>query len=243
MDRTRERQMTQISIRKLRRSYDGREVLKGVDLDIESGQFVSIVGRSGCGKSTLLNCIADFIPSTSGEVTGREEFGFVFQNHSLYPFMTCGGNIALGLGHLQPAERRKKVEQYLEIVGLPGYGGRYPWQLSGGESQRIAIARAFAPEPGVVLMDEPLSALDVMRREAMMDWLMEFLDKRPTTILMVTHWIDEAIMPADRVIVLGDGSVIDDVAVNLPRPRNSQTKNAAEFAALRTRIRNCIFLA
>lgn len=235
--------MTQISIRNLRRSYDDHEVLKGVSLDIESGQFVSIVGRSGCGKSTLLNCIADFVPSTSGEIRGRKNFGFVFQNHSLYPFMTCGENIALGLGHLPPMDRVEKVERYLEIVGLPGYGSRYPWQLSGGESQRIAIARAFAPEPEIVLMDEPLSALDVMRREAMMDWLMEFLDNRATTLLMVTHWIDEAIIPADRVIVLGDGNVIDDIAITLPRPRNSQTKASPEFAALRTRIRNCIFHA
>ena len=174
-------------------------------------------------------------------MTGRTRFGFVFQNHSLYPFMTCRDNVALGLGHLSPEKCSAKVDEYLEIVGLPDYGNRYPWQLSGGESQRIAIARAFAPEPDAVLMDEPLSALDVMRREAMLEWLMDFLKNRPTTILMVTHWIDEAILPADRVIVLGDGSVTKDVSISLPRPRTDQTKNAPDFAAIRTSIRNCIF--
>lgn len=231
----------QISIRDLQCGYGSDEVLRGVNLEIEAGQFVSIVGRSGCGKSTLLNCIAGFVKSTGGSVSGRTRFGFVFQNHSLYPFMTCRENIALGLGHLERRIAQAKIDEYLEIVGLESHAERYPWQLSGGESQRIAIARAFAPEPDAVLMDEPLSALDVMRRESMLGWLMDFLKNRPTTVIMVTHWIDEAILPADRVVVLRDGVVNNEFSINLARPRTEHLKVSPEFVTLRTQIRNCIF--
>ncbi len=232
--------MNPITVKNVRRSYAGRPVLNGVNLTVGDGEFVSIVGQSGCGKSTLLNCIAGFL-DCDGEISGRSRVGFVFQNHSLYPFMTCATNIALGLGHLSDSARRAKVAEYLSIVGLDSYGDRYPWQLSGGEAQRIAIARAFAPEPDVVLMDEPLSALDVMRREAMLEWLMTFLTARRTTIVMVTHWIDEAILPADRVIVLAGGVVDAEVPIDLPRPRADQVKITPEFIKLRSQIRGRIF--
>ena len=233
--------MTDISITNLHCAFGETDVLRGVNLSISQGQFVSIVGRSGCGKSTLLNCVAGFVKSSSGSVSGRARFGFVFQNHSLYPFMTCRENIALGLSHMNCKDAENRVNEYLEIVGLASHAERYPWQLSGGESQRISIARAFAPEPDAVLMDEPLSALDVMRRESMLEWLMEFLKNRSTTVVMVTHWIDEAIVPADRVIVLRDGIVSDEFKINLARPRSDQLKTAPEFVTLRTQIRNCIF--
>ena len=227
---------TRIDIQNLKYSYDGKKVLDGINLQIESGEFVSIVGQSGCGKTTLLNCIAGFLNS-EGKVGAVGRIGYVFQNHALYPFMTCGENIALGLGFLKATERQERVSEYLEIVGLPNYQERYPWQLSGGESQRIAIARAFAPKPCAVLLDEPLSALDIMRREAMMEWLIGLMEKYPTTVLMVTHWIDEAILASDRVVVLGNGVIKRDFPVSLPRPRSDLTKAGGDFARLRNEIR------
>ena len=232
--------MSAISIKNIRKAHDDRVILDGISLEIKAGEFVSIVGQSGCGKSTLLNCVAGFLPC-DGTITGPKRIGFVFQDHSLYPFMTCRENVALGLAHLQNGQRQKRVAEYMEIIGLPDYGDRYPWQLSGGESQRVAVARAFAPEPDAVLLDEPLSALDMMRRESMLEWLMGFLRNRQTTCLMVTHWIDEAILPADRVVVLGGGTVRAEFAVSLPRPREDHTKTRPEFASLREDIRDCIF--
>jgi ABC-type nitrate/sulfonate/bicarbonate transport system ATPase subunit len=232
--------MTAISISGVRKSYDKRIVVDDINLEIQSGEFVSIVGPSGGGKSTLLYCIAGFCPF-EGRIERPRRIGFVFQDHALYPFMTCRDNVALGLGHLASEQRREKVDEYLNIIGLPDCGEKYPWQLSGGESQRLAIARAFAPEPEVVLMDEPLSALDVMRREAMLNWLMTFLRNRPTTIVMVTHWIDEAIIPSSRVVVLSEGAVMAQFPVDLPQPRNDQTKDLADFIALRQDVHDCIF--
>lgn len=232
--------MNAFHIHGLVKTLGGRRVLNGIDLDVFQGEFVSIVGKSGCGKSTLLNCLAGFLPY-EGELHRPPSVGFVFQAHALYSFMNCRANIALGLGNLPRQDRNDRVDKYLEIIGLPGYGDKYPWQLSGGESQRIAIARAFAPNPDAVLLDEPFSALDALRREAMMSWLLEFLTHQPMTILLVTHWIDEAILPASRVVVIEQGKVGNIFRVALPLNRTDSLRTTPAFATMRQAIKDSIF--
>lgn len=231
--------MSLISIKNLDKSYGTRRVLTGLDLRVEPGEFVSVVGQSGCGKSTLLFAIAGFLPY-EGIIERPQHVGIVFQNYALYHFMTCEANIALGLGHLPKIERAKKVQEYLRIIGLADDGRKYPWQLSGGESQRIAIARAFATDPDAVLLDEPFSALDLMRREAMAEWLMSFLAERPTTVVFVTHWLDEAILLGDRVVAMADGRIVQDFKVGFPRPRNEALKADPTFVRLRNEIRDSL---
>lgn len=232
--------MNAFHVHGLTKTLGGRRVLDGIDLDIAQGEFVSIVGKSGCGKSTFLNCLAGFLPY-EGELHRPPQVGFVFQAHALYSFMNCRANIGLGLGRLPRRERNQRVDEYLEIIGLPGCGDKYPWQLSGGESQRIAIARAFAPNPDAVLLDEPFSALDALRREAMMVWLLGFLAHQPMTILLVTHSIDEAILPANRVVTIDRGKVSNIFGVALPLIRTDSLRTTPAFAEMRQAIKDSIF--
>jgi ABC-type nitrate/sulfonate/bicarbonate transport system ATPase subunit len=228
-----------VSLRGVAKRYGTEEVLRGIDLDVAPSEVVSIVGESGAGKSTLLHAIAGFVPC-QGTIRRPERIGMVFQTHSLYPFMTCGENIALGLGHLTARKRREIVASHLEIVGLPGYERRYPWQLSGGQAQRVAIARAFVTDPQVVMMDEPFSALDLMRREAMGEWLMSFLGQHARAVLFVTHWLDEAILLGDRVLAMRNGAVVHEFAVEFTRPRGESEKADPAFIDLRRRIRESL---
>jgi NitT/TauT family transport system ATP-binding protein len=229
--------------------YVGRKhevtAVEDVSLSVPNGQFVAIVGRSGSGKSTLLRLLSGLLPATSGDVrvAGRSIGGpppqarYVFQDYgqSLFPWKTVAQNVLFGLRHAyqrtegNPAEL---VARSLELVGLQGTEKRYPWQLSGGMQQRLAIARALAARPEILLMDEAFSAVDALSRANLQDVILRAWSEANLTVVFVTHDIDEAVYLADRVVVLhpeGRG-VLADVPVDLPRPRSQlTTRELPEF--------------
>lgn len=223
--------MTRLAVRGIGKTYaDGTEALRNVDIDAADGEIVALLGGSGCGKTTLLRLIAGLdTPSTGAiEVGGRALTGThgaisaVFQEPRLLPWLSTRANIEFGARHLPKAERAKRAEELLRRVGLGGYGKRWPRELSGGQQQRIAIARALIGHPGVLLLDEPFSALDPFTRVSLHELLLDlWRDFRPT-VLMVTHDIEEAVVLADRIVVMKPhpGRVQERMAVDLPRPRD-----------------------
>jgi NitT/TauT family transport system ATP-binding protein len=222
-----------------------------VSFRVEARQFVSIVGPSGCGKSTLLQCVAGLMRPTAGSIVleGREVTGppegliLLFQeyNKSLLAWRSVLGNVCFGLENraMTRAEREDAARHYIELVGLSGFERHYPWELSGGMQQRVAIARALACEPRVLLMDEPFGSLDALTRIELEDILLGLWASLRSTILFVTHDIDEAVYLSDRVYVLSrrPSRVIADTGVDLPRPRDQLgTREDARFIGLRHRI-------
>lgn len=204
--------------------------LEDINLSIEPGSFVSIVGASGCGKSTLLRTIAGLEHPTIGritsdgvEITGtNEKRGLVFQDHSLYPWLTVWGNVTFGLKSLGIYKEKKELaEQLLKLVGLEKFKKSYPSQLSGGMSQRIALIRALATEPDVLLLDEPLGALDAFTRMNIQDVLIELWKARGNTMILITHDVDEAIYLSQKVIVMSPrpGRVMDEIKIEMGYPR------------------------
>jgi len=207
-------------------------VLERVNLEVSKGEFVSLLGPSGCGKTTLLNIIAVFLPADSGSVAieGRRiegpgsDRGFVFQSFALFPWMTVRNNILYpmkrqGLPHQQQKER---LQELLEMAHLVGKDQLYPHQLSGGMKQRTAMVRALACQPKVLLMDEPLAALDYQMRISLQQQLEEIVCADGATVVMVTHDVDEAIYMSDRVVVMSQnqGRIMDDLPIKLPRQRD-----------------------
>jgi len=225
-----------------------------INLDIERGQIVSIIGHSGCGKSTIMNAIAGMTFPTGGRVVldGKEvkgpgpDRGIVFQNYSLLPWLTVYENIYqavdAALRDLSKHEKKETVERYLRMVNLWEHREKYPKQISGGMKQRVAIARAFAIDPEVLLLDEPFGALDALTKASLHIELLKLwnLTHRSKTIFMVTHDIEEAIFLSDRIIVMNNGpaATIREVEeVHLPRPRNKkETVNQPEYIAVRERL-------
>jgi NitT/TauT family transport system ATP-binding protein len=240
----------------LTRAFGVHVAIADVTLQVADGELVTIVGPSGCGKSTLLRCIAGLVPPTSGRVVldgalvtrVPERLAVVFQDYgrSLYPWLSVTDNVALPLRrgsarHAKHARavRRQRAVAALESVGLAGFAGRYPWQLSGGMQQRVAIARALACDPVLLLMDEPFGSMDAQMREDLEDLVLRVRAERNITILLVTHDIDESVYTGDRVVVLshGPGRVVADVPVDLPTPRDRiATKELREFARLRAEV-------
>ncbi|WP_386682653.1 ABC transporter ATP-binding protein [Loktanella sp. R86503] len=226
------------------------EILKHIDLDVKEGEFLAILGFSGTGKSTLMNLIAGLETPDTGDLTFRgkpiegpgPERGLVFQSYSLMPWLTVRGNIMLAIeavhGKLSKAEQTAKADHYIAMVGLPHAAHRYPSELSGGMRQRVAVARALAMEPDLLLLDEPLSALDALTRANLADEILEIWEADKKTCILITNDVDEAILLADRIIVLNpDGTLADPVAVNIPRPRNRDAMNHdAGFKKLRARV-------
>lgn len=226
-----------------------------VSLDIASGSFVSLLGPSGCGKSTLLKVAAGLLPPTAGrvllsgsEVRGpRRDVGVVFQAPTLMPWRTVLDNILLPARAqgLDARATRARANDLLTLVGLDGFGGAYPHELSGGMQQRAGLARALVHEPAILLMDEPFAALDALNRERMALELLEFWSRARRTVLFVTHGIQEAVFLSDRVVVLSNrpARIVEDIVVDLPRPRTLDTMMLPAFSALCDRLRRQLFAA
>ncbi len=217
------------------------EALRGIDIEVERGEFICVVGPSGCGKTTLLRMVAGLEPATSGTILldGKRvnraggNRGFVFQNDSLLPWRTVLANALIGpevAGRVGAKERQRTLE-LLELVGLGGFEHYYPRQLSGGMRQRVNLARALAIDPDVLLMDEPFASLDAQTREIMQSELLRIWEQGRKTVLFVTHQIDEAVFLSDRVLVLArrPGRLQETVRIKLPRPRLLDIKRKPEF--------------
>ncbi|MET3355511.1 ABC transporter ATP-binding protein [Xanthobacter autotrophicus] len=233
---------------------DGGELVPAVDrvsFQVRRGEFICLLGPSGCGKSTLLNAVAGFESPYEGEVVvaGKSvtgpgpDRGVVFQQPRLFPWKSVKANVAHGprMAGKSRAEAGAIADELIEMVGLTRSANALPHTLSGGMQQRVAIARALANRPGILLMDEPFGALDAQTRSVMQESLLRLWAQLDTTILFVTHDIDEAVLLADRVLVMsaGPGRIIRDVAVDIPRPRTIETTLGADFQALR---RECLDL-
>ncbi len=228
--------------------YDAIEVFRDVDLDVGDREVVAIIGPSGCGKTTLLRCIDGLLPLTAGElrvegepVRGpREGVAMVFQHFGLFPWKTVAQNVAYGLkmAGQRPDAIAAKVAECIKLVGLAGFEHYYPHQISGGMQQRCGLARALAVEPRVLLMDEPFGAVDAQTREILQFELLKIWEMRPTTMVFVTHSIDEAVLMGDRIVVLKGrpSSVHEMVEVDLPRPRSRATLTLPRFAQLREHV-------
>ncbi|GAB3677522.1 ABC transporter ATP-binding protein [Actinocorallia lasiicapitis] len=234
------------------RDFGAVRALDGISLEVARGEFVCIVGASGSGKSTLLSLIAGLDAPTAGEITldgapvrgPGPERGLVFQTGALHPWRTVERNVAFGLEllPLSRAERRERVAWYLREVGLEGLGGRLPKELSGGQRQRVAIARALACEPSVLLLDEPFGALDCQTKDDMQLFLRKVWQDTGTTILMVTHDVEEAVFLAQRVIVFASdpGRVAAELPVALPAERDLLLKREPDFLKLRAETEDLV---
>ena len=224
-----------LTIRGLRKSFGDNEVLRGIDLHIPPGQFVAIVGRSGCGKSTLLRLIAgletiDAGSVSLGEQTRPEDVRVMFQEPRLLPWARVLSNVEVGLGgDRASADAQARAEQALAEVGLEDKRGQWPAILSGGQKQRVALARALVSRPRVLAFDEPLGALDALTRISMQRLLERVWRDQAFTAILVTHDVSEAVALADRVLVIEDGRIAQDVNVDIPRPRR---RGSADLAAL-----------
>ncbi|MEV8631787.1 ABC transporter ATP-binding protein [Streptosporangium sp. NPDC051023] len=236
-------------------SYRGRggtvAALGPIDLEIAAGEFVTVVGPSGCGKSTLLRLVAGFTAPSTGSITASglpvtgpdPARGYVFQQHRLFPWLSVAGNVGFGLRGVPKAERRARVAELLELTGLGDVGRARPYELSGGMQQRAAIARALAPGPALLLMDEPFAALDAFTRERMQEEVRELWRRAGTTVVFITHSVDEAVYLGTRVLALSGrpGQVVFDRASGLPY--EEQPRGGPRFAALREELTEVVRLA
>jgi len=242
-----------IAVRHLGKHFGGAgsvvTALSDIDFTIHEGEFVVVVGPSGCGKSTLLRILAGLLPQSEGEallhgtpITGpRRDIGVVFQSPVLFPWRSVLGNAMLPVDvqRLGREKLRTRAFDLLKLVGLDGFEHRYPWELSGGMQQRVALVRALIHDPALLLMDEPFGALDAMTREAMNVELQRIWMERRKTILFITHSIGEAVYLADRVLVMTPrpGRILDSLTIDLPRPRGLDVMNTEGFGAYVRRIR------
>jgi NitT/TauT family transport system ATP-binding protein len=228
------------------RSADSTLVaIETMDLDVGEGEFVSLLGPSGCGKSTFLKIVNGLLKATAGEIKlrkvtrGRED-AMVFQDSALFPWYSVVDNVAYGLvcAGLSRREARERAVPFIDLVGLQGFGGKYPYQLSGGMQQRANLARALAVDSSILLMDEPFAALDAQTREVMQAELLRIWNAAKKTVVFVTHQIDEAVYLSDRVIVMAarPGRVIADITIELPRPRQLDVKRTPQFATYEEQI-------
>ena len=245
-----------VSLRNVSKQFGrgGVVALEGIDLEVEDGEFISLIGPSGCGKSTLLRIVGDLTDPSAGEVVvnGKparqaridRDYGIVFQDAVLYDWRTVAKNIALPLEMLgwDRKRRAERVDEMLGLVELSGFEGHRPWQLSGGMQQRVAIARALSFDPALLLMDEPFGALDEMTRERMNMELLRIWEQAGSTILFVTHSIAEAVFLSTRVVVMSPrpGRIADVVHIDLPRPRTVETREDPRFFELVTHVRELL---
>jgi NitT/TauT family transport system ATP-binding protein len=246
-----------VSIGGLRKSFrSGTTALVDIDLEIQPGEFVSLIGPSGCGKSTLLRIVGDLIRPSAGSVlvNGKSahqarldhDYGIVFQDAVLYDWRTVARNVSLPLEMLGWSRDRRKarVQEMLELVELVGFESSRPWQLSGGMQQRVSIARALSFDPSLLLMDEPFGALDEMTRERLNLELLRIWETAGSTVIFVTHSIPEAVFLSTRVVVMSarPGRIADIVPVDLGHPRTVATREDPRFFELVTRVREALAL-
>ncbi|RQD57559.1 MAG: ABC transporter ATP-binding protein [Desulfonatronovibrio sp. MSAO_Bac4] len=221
------------------------KALSNINLEVHNNDFLCILGPSGCGKSTLLRIFAGLEKSSGGSISYKNrpltssthEIGMVFQEYSLLPWRTVTDNVSLGLEFLgrKKVERVKAASKYLKLVGLEDYALSYPYELSGGMQQRVAIARSLANDPEILLMDEPFGALDAHTRIILQKELLRIWNKNRKTVLFVTHSVDEAIYLADRILVMsaGPGQILEEITVDMERPRK---RSDPEYGHLTTKI-------
>ena len=248
-----------VSIKNLSKVFGrgGLTALQGINVEVGRGEFVSLIGPSGCGKSTLLRIVGDIIEPTTGSVTvnGKparrarldHDYGIVFQSPVLYDWRTVTKNIALPLEMLgwDRSRRSKRVKEMLELVELENFGNHHPWQLSGGMQQRVSIARAFSFSPALLLMDEPFGALDEMTRERLNMELLQIWAEIGSTVIFVTHSIQEAVFLSTQVAVMSarPGRIAGIVPIDLPQPRTATTREEPRFFELVTEVRERLHAA
>ena len=237
-----------IRVKGLGKHYGSLEVFRGIDLEAGKTEIIAIVGASGCCKTTLLRCIDGLIPPSTGSITIEGEtvdrplpgIAMVFQHFGLFPWKTVAANVGYGLrlAGTPKAEIAARIPHFIKMVGLTGFENAYPYQLSGGMQQRCGLARALAIEPRVLLMDEPFAAVDAQTREILQFELLRIWQMRPTTMIFVTHSIEEAVLMGDRVVVLKGrpSSVFEVVDVDLPHPRSRATLSLPRFSAVREHV-------
>lgn len=235
-----------IDVKKVSKTYIRKEenftVLNNVDLHIDDGEFICFLGPSGCGKTTLLRIIAGLEKADEGEVYDREELitgpskerGFIFQQYSLFPWLNVLDNVLFGLKSNEKsnkAENLATAEEYIKRVGLSEFKYNYPHELSGGMKQRVAIIRSLVNHPPILLMDEPFSAVDMLTRHSLQDQLTDIWKKSNSTILFVTHDIDEAIYLADKIVIMdkNPGRILDIIEVPFERPRQRESEEILKF--------------
>lgn len=236
-----------IIVKNLHKYFDDtgerEDILEDINFSVKKGEMVCLLGGSGCGKSTLLRAVAGLDPRHSGTVwidgekiikPGKER-GMVFQEHRLFPWMTVEQNVGYALNGVIKEEKKTLVKKYIELVGLKGFEKSYPRQLSGGMAQRAGIARALVNHPSVLLLDEPFGALDAFTKISMQKELKQIQKKSETTMLLVTHDIDEAVFLADRIMIMSarPGKIKRTISVDLPEPRD---RNSEEFIEIRKEI-------
>lgn len=247
---------TKIQIERLGKTYRSREgevvALQGVDLTVDTGEFVTIVGPSGCGKSTLLYILAGFLPPTAGDVRvdgipvrgPGVDRGVVFQEYALFPWLTVFQNVTYGLEMkgLSRADREEIARRYVKLIGLEGFERRFPRELSGGMKQRVALARTLAYDPGILLLDEPFGALDAQTRELMQDELIRIWEATGKTVVMITHDVSEAVYLSQRVAVMSrrPGQIVREFRVDLDR---AASREDVVLSQRYTDLRNRVWLA
>ncbi|MEU0562356.1 ABC transporter ATP-binding protein [Dactylosporangium sp. NPDC006015] len=231
----------------------GFQALDRVDLDIGDREFVTVVGPSGCGKSTLLNIAAGLVEPTAGQVLVDErpvagpgpDRGVIFQQYALFPWLTVRQNVEFGLrlAKVGRAERRRRAEYFIGLVGLGEFADALPKTLSGGMRQRCAVARAYAVNPSILLMDEPFGALDALTRVQLQDQLLRTWRAEQRTVMFITHDVDEAVYLAGRVVVMAarPGRVHQTIDVDLPTPRTEEVRLSPQFAAIRNRVWHAVY--
>ena len=246
-----------IAVRGIRKTFALKDTefvaLDHVDLDIADNEFVTVVGPSGCGKSTLMNILAGLEEPTAGEalVDGREvagpgpERGVIFQQYALFPWLTVRKNVEFGLkvAGVAKNERRERAEHFIRMVGLEQFADALPKMLSGGMKQRCAIARAYAVNPSILLMDEPFGALDALTRVKLQEQLLDTWSREKRTVMFITHDVDEAVFLANRVIVMAarPGRIYEVIDVDLPYPRTEELRLSPAFTALRNRVWSAVY--
>ncbi|TWS99455.1 ABC transporter ATP-binding protein [Reyranella sp. CPCC 100927] len=244
-----------IDIRKLSLTYQTADApviaLSDIDLKIRTGEFVSFIGPSGCGKTTLMRVIANLVDPTDGIITVngmspeqarlQRAYGYVFQAPALYPWRTVRRNLTLPLEimGMSRSEQAARVEKYLALVGLKGFEGKFPWQLSGGMQQRVSIARALGFEPALLLMDEPFGALDEITRDHLNEHLLRLWERTQVTVIFVTHSIPEAVFLSNRIVVMSPrpGRIVEVIDSDLPPDRTLDVRETPAFLEIAHRVR------